>query len=593
MALPNFYKDTATHRQDFPLTFEELRLLVELQDRFFPPATFEARLPAVLSFLADAYALDGIALYLLSPRQDELTLHSRAGLQASLPMLSRLPADADHPLTHALFSGQCRQWMGSIWPGEAAEPAGAFLACPLTIERQSIGALLFFRKPAGTFPPRTSAFLYEYVSSRLAFAIYQSRLIGWTQKQLEQMTVLNEVAQAISSNLDIHQLLETIYTQVQRVIDAASYFVALIDEETNQFRLEILIDEGKRFPPQIFPTPAGLVGWIIQNRRPLRLNDKSREAAQMGIQPVLVGQPKPSNSWLGVPMTVGSRMIGVLAVASYEFNAFSAEDEMLLSNIAAQAAVAVENARLYEQTRRQLEELRRTQEQLLAAARLATSAELAAGLGHEVNNALTPILGIAQLALRRTDLPADLRADLETLCNSAQRIREIVNGFSQMTTEEGLPAGAPRSINQLLQAALESFEWRFQRQGITAYLHLADDLPPIAGNPWQLRQALLNIIQNAMEAMPNGGSLTITTTPHDNGILIAIQDTGTGIDPQHLHHIFEPGYTTKVEGGRMRGLGLGLFVTYNIIQAHGGTIQIANVPEGGARVDIWLPAAST
>lgn len=590
MALPDFRKGTFAHRQDFPLTFEELRLLVELQDRFFPPATFEARLPEVLSFLADAYALDGITLHLLSPRQDELTLHSQAGLQGSLTALQHLPIDADHPLIHALLSGQCRQWMGSIWPGEAVEPAGTFLACPLTIERQSIGAMLFYRAPSGTFSPRTSAFLHEYVSSRLAFAVYQSRLIGWTQKQLEQMAVLNEVAQTISSNLDIHQLLETIYTQVQRVIDAASYFVVLVDEETNQLRLEVLIDEGERFPPQVFPTPTGLVGWVLQHRRPLRLNDALREAEQMGIRWVPVGKPKLSSSWLGVPMMVGDRMVGVLAVASYTPNAFSADDELLLSSIASQAAVAVENARLYEKTRRQLEELRRTQEQLLAAARLATSAELAAGLGHEVNNALTPILGIAQLALRRSDLPADLRADLETLCSSAQRIREIVNGFSQMTAEEGLPASTPRNINQLVQAALESFEWRFQRQGITAYLDLADDLPPIAGNPWQLRQALLNILQNAVEAMPNGGALTITTHPQQNGVRIVIQDSGAGIDPEHLHHVFEPGYTTKVEGGRIRGLGLGLFVTYNIIQAHGGTIQVSNAPEGGARVEICLPA---
>ncbi|MGQ9517662.1 MAG: sensor histidine kinase, partial [Anaerolineae bacterium] len=387
-----------------------------------------------------------------------------------------------------------------------------------------------------------------------------------------------------------HQLLETLYRQVQRVIDAASYFVVLVDEETGQLRLEILFDEGERFPPQIFPSPTGLVGWILQHRRPLRLDNLAQESKQMGITPKPVGQPRSSNSWLGVPMMVGERVIGILAVASYSYNAFSSDDELLLSSIASQAAVAVENARLYEKARRQLEELRRTQEQLLAAARLATSAELAAGLGHEVNNALTPILGIAQLALRRTDLPADLRTDLETLCNSAQRIREIVNGFSQMTTEEGLPASTPHGINQLVQAALESFEWRLQRQGITAHLHLADDLPPIAGNPWQLRQSLLNIIQNALEAMPAGGTLTITTSPHSNGVQITIQDTGPGFDPDHLHHVFEPGYTTKVEGGRMRGLGLGLFVSYNILQAHGGTIQVTNVPEGGARVDIWLPA---
>ncbi|MGQ9666376.1 MAG: GAF domain-containing protein [Anaerolineae bacterium] len=590
MALPNFRNNTFAHSQDSPLTFEELRLLAELQDRFFPPATFEARLPEVLLFLAEAYALDGIALYLLSPRQDELTLHSRAGLENLPPALMQLPADADHPLVHALFAGQSRQWMGPIWPGETAEPAGTFLACPLTIERQSIGVLLFYRRSSGTFSPRAGAFLQEYIASRLAFAIYQSRLIGWTQKQLQQMTVLNEVAQTISSNLDIHQLLETLYRQVQRVIDAASYFVVLVDEETGQLRLEILFDEGERFPPQIFPSPTGLVGWILQHRRPLRLDNLAQESKQMGITPKPVGQPRSSNSWLGVPMMVGERVIGILAVASYSYNAFSSDDELLLSSIASQAAVAVENARLYEKARRQLEELRRTQEQLLAAARLATSAELAAGLGHEVNNALTPILGIAQLALRRTDLPADLRTDLETLCNSAQRIREIVNGFSQMTTEEGLPASTPHGINQLVQAALESFEWRLQRQGITAHLHLADDLPPIAGNPWQLRQSLLNIIQNALEAMPAGGTLTITTSPHSNGVQITIQDTGPGFDPDHLHHVFEPGYTTKVEGGRMRGLGLGLFVSYNILQAHGGTIQVTNVPEGGARVDIWLPA---
>jgi signal transduction histidine kinase len=352
--------------------------------------------------------------------------------------------------------------------------------------------------------------------------------------------------------------------------------------------VEILYDEGVRFPRGVVPARQGLSGWVLQNRKPLRSNDLTVDLQRLGIAPNHGGRPDPSRSWLGVPMMRGDLVLGVLAVASYETNAFSRDDEELLSNVAAQAAIAIENARLYQEARNRLGELQKAQEQMISMSRLATSAELAAGLGHEINNALTPILGVTQLSMRRADLSDDLQDDLGRVLSSAQRIRHIVKTFSEMATGRTL-ANQRRNINTIVLSALELFEWQFSSHHISVDLRLTESLPDIACDVLQLRQAVANVLLNSLDAMPQGGTITISTFLEDDNVCARITDTGSGIDQGDLERVFDPWFTTKVEDGRARGLGLGLFATYNVVKAHGGLVELASEIGQGTSVLICLP----
>lgn len=566
----------------------ELAFLVEFQDALCPTSALEKNMPHILQLLCARPSIDAAALFLPSSPSEQLTLYEQYPhwLQGT-----DFPPEGARLAQSVLLSGKPASWRGSNPSSNGQGEAGTFLILPLPVEDHCIGLLLLASSDPPILSGEEAAFLEHFIVRRLGTAIYESRLFRWTEKRLEQYAVLNEIAHALTAPLDLNTLLQTLYYQIRRVIDTASYMVVLVDEATGDLLLEVLIDKGEWYPRQSFPTPTGLVGWVITHRRPLRLNETEREAASLGIQTFPVGSDELSQSWMGVPMLVGERLVGVLAVASYEKNAFSADDELLLTSIASQAAIAIEHSRLFQQVQRQFLELREAQEQLIAAARLATSTELAAGLGHEINNALTPILGISQLLLRRQDMPPAVHEDLEVVAESARRIRDIVTDFSQIIAEPAMDF-SDQDVRHLVLNALEMFQWHYSQQGIAVEANFPEEPLTIRANAWQIRQALLNIFQNGMEAMPEGGKLAISAGREGRDIVLRIEDTGPGIAPEHLARLFEPGFTTKVEAGRARGLGLGLFVTYNIIRAHGGSIEVQSTPGEGTRFCIRLPASA-
>jgi len=550
-------------------------------------------LDTTLQDIGTHFGFTQLALYLVDNGSQTLSLHATYDLtHAEESKTDGVIEGHANGLEQVLRSGSPVRWKDSV---AGSEPGGetpaecSMLALPLTVQDQILGVLIA-REREATEQEKTDESILTCLSSLLADILQQSLILDRSQWRVEQLSVLNEIARTMSANMQIDDLLETIYQQVGRVIDTSTYFVSLWDEESDTLTLEIFYDEGVRYPKMSVPAKEGLSGWVFQNRKPLRLNDLEIDMSRLGITPNKAGKDDPSRSWLGVPMTRGDSIIGVLAVASYEKHAFNADDEELLTSVAAQAAIAIENAHLYEQARNQLVELRDTQEQMISMSRLVTSAELAAGLGHEINNALTPILGVTQLALRRTDLDDELQSDLGQVFASAQRIRHIVKTFSEMAMGFTLPS-QKKNINTILLDALELFEWRFESHDISVGLRLTEGLHDVACDVLQLRQAIANILLNALEAMPEGGSLDISSYIEDGKICMCISDTGTGIQLDDLDRVFDPWFTTKVEDGRARGLGLGLFATYNVVKAHGGEIEVESQVDQGTSFLIRLPQA--
>jgi diguanylate cyclase (GGDEF)-like protein len=167
------------------------------------------------------------------------------------------------------------------------------------------------------------------------------------------MAVLNEVARAISSTIEMEPLLDLIYRQLSRVISTDTYFVGLFNSQEQALEMPIVIDDGQRFPATRVPLGNGLASVVIRERRPLLVRRLSEQMDSLPVKPVVLGHDRLSESWLGVPMMSGEQILGLLAVASYRPNAFGDDDVVLLLSIAGQAAMAVDNARHHAQVEEQ------------------------------------------------------------------------------------------------------------------------------------------------------------------------------------------------------------------------------------------------
>lgn len=238
----------------------------------------------------------------------------------------------------------------------------------------------------------------------------------------------------------------------------------------------------------------------------------------------------------------------------------------------------------------QREELVRqaAQKQIGRSEHLASVGRLAAGVAHEINNPLTGVLGFAELLRESPNLQEQDRQDLEVIIRETKRAREIVRGLLDYARES--PSVPTRlDLNEVIRETVRLLGKREAFQHIVLVEDLADGLPPIHADKNQLQQVLLNLSLNACEAMPDGGTLLVSTQAAEGKVLIKITDTGCGIKREHLDRIFEPFFTTKPVG---KGTGLGLSVSYGIIQQHGGSLDVESEEGKGSTFTITLPAAS-
>jgi len=237
---------------------------------------------------------------------------------------------------------------------------------------------------------------------------------------------------------------------------------------------------------------------------------------------------------------------------------------------------------------RRLETSRLREEALVGQAeRMATTARLAAGVAHELNNPLGGILLYTNLLLESTPAEDPRHENMARIATQATRARDIVRGLLDFARESPAEVSAVE-LNQLVRDTLKLLER--QTQAIQVRCELATGDLPVRGDPGRLQQVLVNIVLNALDAMRDGGLLTIRTGYSEKpGVCrVAISDNGTGIREDQLAHIFEPFYTTKEVG---RGVGLGLAISYGIVRQHGGDIEVQSQVGAGTTFRVMLPAA--
>jgi len=266
----------------------------------------------------------------------------------------------------------------------------------------------------------------------------------------------------------------------------------------------------------------------------------------------------------------------------------AAQQQLKALNEDLERRVRERTQRLEERTRELAaanKELRRAQQQIIRSGKLASIGQLAAGVAHEINNPVGVILGFAQI-LQRHIPPDDISTEpLATIERESMRCKRIVQNlldFARM----GEPHLLQVDLHQTLEATCQLLEYQSSRGKMQLVKSYATDLPPVNGDPQQLQQVFVNIMLNAYQSMPQGGRLEIKTWAKDNTVTVAFSDEGVGIPLKYMDRIFDPFFTTKEPG---EGTGLGLSVSYGIVQRHGGSIDVESKEGKGATFTIRLP----
>ena len=226
---------------------------------------------------------------------------------------------------------------------------------------------------------------------------------------------------------------------------------------------------------------------------------------------------------------------------------------------------------------------------LIQAAKLAAVGEMAAGVAHELNNPLTTVVGFTELAL--DDLPMDspIRKDLDMVLQEARRARSVVRRLLDFA-RQGATSRVKTDINEIVDDVMMLTKHLMHTSRVTPEVRLGSGLPWVLVDRNQIKQVVINLVNNALYAMPGGGRLEVETAEQTryNGqwITLAVRDTGVGIPAENLQRIFEPFFTTRADHG---GTGLGLSVTYGIVTDHAGMIEVESAIQQGSTFTVWLP----
>lgn len=352
--------------------------------------------------------------------------------------------------------------------------------------------------------------------------------------------------------------------------------------EREQCILSRTVLEGRAFNIQ---SPRYEEGWI-QTGCGGQCQLSSEIGCSIGAQ--LGGNPK-AYSFSTVPLWGKGKVIGVIVVDNlYNQNPITEEDLQFLSMFSNQAGLAIENALLYRNLEQLNQKLKEMQSHLIHHEKMSALGELSATIAHEIRNPLVSIGGFARRLYQSVPDEAPERRYTQTIMTEVSRVEKILSDLLNYTRDESLTFREV-DIKEILDESLSMVSNKFTDGRIEVTKQYSEDLPKVKGDYHQLKQAFFNLIDNSYQAMKGEGTLSIRLYPMErNGssfIRLELEDTGKGIDPENLHNIFNPFYTTKDSN-----LGLGLPIFHKIITSHQGQIEVDNRPGEGVTFMVTLPA---
>jgi signal transduction histidine kinase len=456
------------------------------------------------------------------------------------------------------------------------------LAMPLEVGGEVRGVLNVDADRPNAFSADDQQLLEE-----LALQAAKVILNTWLYEQLRLKARLFEalvsVGQTINSTLNLDDALKVITREACLLMESKMCSLLMLDDSGQWLDLRASYGAG---PDYISKPRLGieesLLGVVIRRRKPLQVENVQISSRYQNVE---VARREGLISLLSVPLIFGGQATGTLNVYTGDPHSFSNEEIRILSALAELSAIAIEKARLYER-------IVDVEEQMRQSEKLSALGLLAAEVAHEIRNPLT-VMKMMFHSLDLTFPPGDPRAkDARIMGEKMEHLNKIVEQILDFarTTE---PKPAPVNLNQLIDELSLLIRHKLIHQNIQLIRKLDPQLPPVMADAMQLEQALLNLTLNAVEAMPDGGNLTIVTRPlrlprtsiGPTHLVIEIRDTGEGMSADQRRRAF----TSLLSTTKRTGTGLGLAIVAKVVEAHRGKVKVKSRLGYGTTVSIALP----
>jgi len=480
------------------------------------------------------------------PRRRQTTAHlaEESDLETLCANIFRGAFDPTHPLfTH----------LGTFWTGDTDNPIEARLGpddkapmrklaiggdyktiaiIPFVVDEENSG-LLILKSMQRYFLTKQEVEFYEGAAQTLGVAVSCRRAQAALRERVKELTCMYNIARVVKESIPIDEML-------QRIVE----FLPPAWQYPEMASARIILSGRSFVSPGFNERQYNLAADIFANQK------------KIGKVEVVYQDD----------------------VLEFEEDPFLPEERKLIDAVARELGVLVE----INETE---DEKARLQEQLRHADRLATIGQFAAGVAHEINEPLGKILGFAQLAKKCEALPDAAGKDIDKIVSASLHAREIVRKLLVFSRQ--MPQmQADVDLNKIISEELYFFESQCGKQGIKLVRSLQPALPAINGDPAQLNQVLVNLVVNAIQAMPKGGTLTISTMSDKQHVRLAVEDTGVGMSEETKKKIFIPFFTTKEIG---KGTGLGMSVVHGIVTFHGGQIKFESQLGRGSRFEVAFP----
>jgi signal transduction histidine kinase len=462
----------------------------------------------------------------------------------------------------------------------------AVIAVPLLVQSGEVfGALAVFFRDERPIHEADVELLSAY-GSQASVALEKARSFEHLALKARNDEMLHDFCQRLLEATEEERILQDAVRTTRDLLRAECVGVFLYDPDASGLRLEAGVGwrPGTVGSVTITPSNESFAGYTFVHREVVQVEDLAGEQRFL-VPPHLAAHGVRAG--IDVPLGVRDQPVGVLAAYYQAPHRFSDEESRALTSLAHHTALALDKVRLYAELQTNLQRLKETQAQLIQADKLKALGTLLSGMAHELNNPLSTIQLSVQLLKRQQIVPESVRLRLDLVeeeCERAARIIRELLVFARRTQPERKRV----DVNEVARAALNLQAPEFDLKGVRVSTELSA-VSPIWGDAHQLQQVFLNLFSNAthaMKSMPRGGVLTVRSRDASGGVTIDVEDTGPGIAPENLTRVFDPFFTTKGVG---EGTGLGLSLSIGIVEAHGGNMQVENIPGAGARVTLKLP----
>jgi signal transduction histidine kinase len=384
---------------------------------------------------------------------------------------------------------------------------------------------------------------------------------------LERYQRLTEISQVLASTLELEILLDRIVHAAADLSDAEAASILLYDEDHQQLQFEAATNlEEPMMRGLVVPVNNSLAGWIVVNRQPVIIDDTEQDPRH--FEHISKVTNISTRSLLGVPLITKDKVVGVLEAINKRSGTFDKNDENIMTALGAQVAVAIENARLFQQS------------------------DLISELVHELRTPLASLSTAAHLLLR-PEVSEEQRVKMvQIIHDETFRLSEMTTAFLDLARlESGRARFQPEvfPIKDVLEDCAVMMRSRANEKGISLNLEIQEKMPLITADRNKIKQVILNLLSNAIKYNRPGGMITLAGQATRKEIILSVRDTGPGILPNVQEHLFEKFYRAPGSENQVQGTGLGLAICKRIVDAHQGKIKVNSIAGVGSTFTVHLP----